>query len=143
MSEPATLRSTPADTLVVEVMTGGVVVLPADATVGTCAVTMVERHTHAVLIVDGASQTPVGWVDHQRILRHLGSDPLTTLARDAITQAPATIEPEATLQQAAERMVDEALVHLLVTRAPAVMPLGVLSGWDVMAFYADAYGHES
>jgi CBS domain-containing protein len=118
-----------------DVMSPGVIAIPSDSSVRTCARTMFERRTHAVLVVDSRSREPLGWVTHQDILRYLRSDPFTTLAGAAVRETPAYIEPDATVEQAAEMMVEENTTHLLVG-APELIPLGVLSSWDLVAHYA-------
>jgi CBS domain-containing protein len=118
-----------------DVMSPGVIAIPSDSSVRTCAQTMFERRTHAVLVVDSRSRDPIGWVTHQDVLRYLRSDPFTTLAGSVVREAPAYIEPDATVEQAAEKMVTESTTHLLVG-SPELIPVGVLSSWDLVAHYA-------
>jgi CBS domain-containing protein len=129
-----------AQTPVRTVMSPGVIALSRDTTIGACASAMRERHTHAVLIVDDASRLPQGWVLHRDILEHIESDPLTTLAGDAISQDVSLIAPEATVKEAADRMLAEGLTHLLVANSLEAIPEGVISSWDIVAFYASSYG---
>jgi CBS domain-containing protein len=129
-----------AQTPVRTVMSPGVIALSRDTTIGACASAMRERHTHAVLIVDDASRLPQGWVLHRDILEHIDSDPLTTLAGDAISQDVSLIAPEATVKEAADRMLAEGLTHLLVANSLEAIPEGVISSWDIVAFYASSYG---
>jgi CBS domain-containing protein len=123
-----------------EVMSPGVIALSSDTTIGACASAMYERHTHAVLIIDRKDRLPRGWVFHKDILEHLESDPLTTLAADAISETVSLIAPEATVKEAADRMVAEGLTHLLVAASLEAIPEGVLSTWDIVTFYAKSYG---
>jgi CBS domain-containing protein len=118
-----------------EVMSPGVIAIPSDSSIRTCAQTMFERRTHAVLVVDSRSREPIGWVTHQDVLRYLRSDPFTTLAGSVVREAPAYIEPDATVEQAAEKMVAENTTHLLVG-SPELIPVGVVSSWDLVAHYA-------
>ena len=122
-----------------DVMSPGVIAIPSDSSVRTCAQTMFERRTHAVLVVDQRSREPLGWVTHQDVLRYLRSDPFTTLASAAVREAAAYIEPDATVEQAAEKMVAKNTTHLLVG-SPELMPVGVLSSWDLVAHYARPKG---
>ena len=122
-----------------DVMSPGVSAIPSDSSVRTCAQTMYERRTHAVLVVDQRSREPIGWVTHQDVLRYLRSDPFTTLAGSVVREAPAYIEPDATVEQAAERMVEQNTTHLLVG-SPQLIPVGVLSSWDLVAHYAQPKG---
>jgi CBS domain-containing protein len=65
---------------------------------------------------------------------------LTTLAQEAISHDVSIIAPEATVTEAAERMLAEGLTHLLVASSIEAIPEGVISSWDIVAFYASAYG---
>src|SRR5919108_4050183 len=118
-----------------DVMSPGVIAVPSDTTVRACAQTMFERRTHAVLVVDQRSREPLGWVTHQDVLRYLRSDPMTTLAGGVISREPAYIDADATVEEAAEQMIEESTTHLLVG-SPTVIPEGVLSSWDLVAHYA-------
>jgi CBS domain-containing protein len=122
-----------------DVMSPGVIAIPSDTTVRTCAQTMYERRTHAVLVVDQRNREPAGWVTHEDVLRYLRSDPFTTLAGAVISQQPAYIDPDATVEEAAEKMVAESTNHLLVG-SPEVIAEGVLSSWDLVAHYAQPSG---
>jgi CBS domain-containing protein len=123
-----------------QVMSPGVIALARDTTIGACASAMRERHTHAVLIVDESSRLPRGWVLDRDILEHIESDPLTTVAQEAISQDVSIIAPEATVKEAADRMLAEGLTHLLVSNSLEAIPEGVISSWDIVAFYASSYG---
>jgi CBS domain-containing protein len=121
-------------------MSAGVIALSSDTTIGACAAAMHERHTHAVLIIDESSRLPQGWVMHDDILRHIESDPLTTIAGEAISQEVSLIAPESTVKEAAERMLSEARTHLLVASSLEAVPEGVISSWDIVSFYARSQG---
>jgi CBS domain-containing protein len=121
-------------------MSPGVIALSSDTTIGACASAMHERHTHAVLIVDESSRLPRGWFLHSDVLEHIDSDPLTTIAGKAISQDVSLIAPEATVKEAADRMVAEGVTHLLVASSLDAIPEGVISSWDIVAFYANSYG---
>jgi CBS domain-containing protein len=123
-----------------DVMSPGIIVVASDTTVAACAAIMYERRTHAVLVVDDRSREPLGWVFHRDVLRHLRSDPLTTVAADVVSAEPAYIDPEATVDEAAERMVQENITHLLVGKSPDRIPEGVISSWDLVAHYARPRG---
>jgi CBS domain-containing protein len=129
-----------SQTPVRQVMSPGVIALSGDTTIGACASAMRERHTHAVLIVDDSSRLPRGWVFHRDILEHIESDPLTSLAREAISHDVSIIAPQATVKEAADRMLAEDLTHLLVANSFEAIPEGVISSWDIVAFYASSYG---
>jgi CBS domain-containing protein len=118
-----------------DVMSPGVIAVPSDTTVRACAETMSERHTHAVLVIDQRTREPMGWVTHLDVLHYLRSDPMTTLAGGVVSQEAAYIDGDATVEEAAERMIRDEATHLLVG-SPSVIPEGVLSSWDLVAHYA-------
>ena len=122
-----------------DVMSPGVIAVPSDTTVHACAQTMFERRTHAVLVVDQSSRELKGWVTHRDVLRYLRSDPLITLAGGVVSQQPAYIDADATVEEAAEQMVSESTTHLLVG-SPELLPEGVVSSWDLVAHYAQPSG---
>jgi CBS domain-containing protein len=131
-----TVEMEPSRTPVRTVMSPGVIAVSGETTVSACAATMHARQTHAVLVVDERTRQPSGWVFHLDVLRYLREDPLTTRAADVVSQEAAYIDPEDTVEEAAERMVSDGLTHLLVGHGPDSIPEGVLSSWDLVAFYA-------
>lgn len=122
-----------------DVMSPGVIAVPSDTTVRACAQTMFERRTHAVLVIDQRNRDPIGWVTHRDVLKYLRSDPMTTLAGGVVSQQPAYVDADASVEEAAEQMVRDNTTHLLVG-SPAVIPEGVLSSWDLVAHYAQPSG---
>jgi CBS domain-containing protein len=140
MAEMRPATALPPDTLVRDVMSPGVIAVPDDTSIGACARVMHERRTHAVLVV-GRDRRPRGWILHVDVLEHLQSDPLTTIAGEVVSQEAAVIDPDASVQEAAERMLRENVSHLLVAPTPDSMAEGVLSSWDLISFYARSYGH--
>jgi CBS domain-containing protein len=131
-----TVDMTPSETPVRAVMSPGIIVVSGDATVAACAAAMSERRTHAVLIVDPGSREPLGWVMHRDVLHHLRRDPYTTRAADVVSAEATWIHPEEPVENAADRMVDEEISHMLVGHGTGTLPEGVLSSWDLVSFYA-------
>jgi signal-transduction protein with cAMP-binding, CBS, and nucleotidyltransferase domain len=72
------------------------------------------------------------------VLSHVREDPLTTRAGDVVSQAAAYIDPEDTVEEAADRMLTEDVSHLLVGYGPDSVPEGVVSSWDLVSYYAGA-----
>lgn len=121
--------------LVRDVMSPGVVAVSGEATVGECAEAMHARRTHAVLVINPATREPLGWVSQRGVLMHILEDPLLTLASASVSQEPEWVDPTATVEEAARRMQSEELTHLLVGE-PGSIAEGVISSWDVVAYYA-------
>jgi CBS domain-containing protein len=131
-----TVSMEPSRTPVREVMSPGIIAVSGETTISACAATMATRRTHAVLVVDQATRRPAGWVFHLDVLKHLREDPLTTRAADLVSQEAGYIDPEATVEDAADQLVAEGVSHLLVGSGPDAIPDGVLSSWDVVRYYA-------
>jgi CBS domain-containing protein len=131
-----TVEFAPSQTPVRSVMSPGVIAVSGDATVSDCAATMAARRTHAVLVIDPGTRMAKGWVFHRDVLHHLREDPLTTRAADVVSREAAYIGPEETVEEAAERMLADDVSHLLVGYGPDTVPEGVLSSWDLVAYYA-------
>lgn len=64
----------------------------------------------------------------------LGSQLRTLHVRDTMTSQPVTIEPEATVQQAAALMKEKRVHRLIVVRGS--QPVGVVSSFDLIALLA-------
>lgn len=125
-----------ASATVRDVMSPGIVAVSGESTVGACAEAMHARRTHAVLVINPTTREPIGWVSHQDVLMHILEDPLLTMASASVSQEAAWIEPSASVEEAAHRMQEEDLTHLLVG-TPGTIAEGVISSWDVVGFYAD------
>lgn len=124
-----------AGTTVRDIMSPGVVAVSGEVTAGACAEAMHARRTHAVLVINPATSEPIGWVSHRDVLMHILEDPLLTLASRSVSQQPTWIDPSASVEEAARRMQEEDVSHLLVG-APGTIAEGVISSWDVVGYYA-------
>jgi CBS domain-containing protein len=119
-----------------DVMSPGVVAISGESTAGECAEAMHARRTYAVLVINPTTREPMGWVSHRDVLLHILEDPLLTLASASVSQEAAWIEPSASVEDAARRMQQDDLTHLLVGDSGAI-PEGVISSWDVVGFFAN------
>ncbi len=115
-----------------QVMSRGIVVCREDTPVSAAARAMTERRSRSVVVVDTHGR-PLGVVTGFDLLPFVisgsGDQPVSTLMR-----APITIGPEATLREAADRMLQEH-IHRLVVVDPAHpdgMPLGLISTSDIV-----------
>jgi CBS domain-containing protein len=61
-------------------------------------------------------------------------------AGKAVSQDPSLIAPEASVKEAADQMLTEGVTHLLVASSLEAIPEGVISSWDIVAFYARSVG---
>jgi signal-transduction protein with cAMP-binding, CBS, and nucleotidyltransferase domain len=63
----------------------------------------------------------------------VGRDEALVSARDAITERPEQIDPNATAREAVTALSQAGVSHLLVCRSEQAMPEGVVSDLDLVA----------
>lgn len=120
-----------------EVMTPGVVTIVEDASLRHVFRALDRHSVHAVLVVGRHQGHPLGWATADGLLGCRDRDPSVTVARDVIAEPAVSIEPSASLRDAAAGLAREGVSHLLVSVMPGVMPEGVISAVDL----ARAAGH--
>ncbi len=128
-------RPRPRETLA-QVMSHAIVVSQPDASIAAGARAMTERRSRSIVVVDIVGR-PVGVVTGHDLLRRLVDGGASKLA-DVMSREILSIEPDATLQEAAERMLRHR-VHRLVVVDPAPViaaPVGVISTADIVAAMA-------
>lgn len=110
---------------------------PADATLRDAARLMCTKHVHMVVVSDPAGGPPVGVLTDAVLLDAMLDAQLAErpLAERASNDAP-TISSDAPLRQAAERMREHNVAHLLVRDAHNGHPIGVLSTLDIAGILA-------
>jgi CBS domain-containing protein len=94
---------------------------------------MTERRSRSIVVVDVVGK-PLGVETGHDLLRVLGDDGASKVA-EVISREILSIEPDATLQEAAERMLRHR-VHRLVVVDPSpggAAPIGVISTADIAA----------
>jgi len=123
------------DAEVRQVMTTGVVTIPADAPLREVPRTLIRHRIQSVLVVEQTTGKPLGWVTARGLLSRITED-ATLCAGDAITQEPASIQPWATVREALTALQQPGVSQLLVGRIPGIPPQGVLSDLDVIALVA-------
>jgi CBS domain-containing protein len=123
----------PLDREVREVMTPGVVSIVEDASVKQARRAMQAHGVHAVLVVGCERGRPLGWITARGLLNWVDREESLAHARDAITEAPATIEPSASVQEAVRAILQPGVSHLLVQHHPDRLPEGVISERDLIA----------
>jgi CBS domain-containing protein len=127
-------RPRPRETFA-QVMSHAIVVSQPDASIAAAARAMTERRSRSIVVVDVVGK-PVGVVTGHDLLRVLGDDGASKVA-DVISREILSIEPDATLREAAERMRHR--VHRLVVVDPTPVvaaPVGVVSTADIVAAMA-------
>lgn len=114
-------------------MTPGVVTVVEGASLRQAYGAMVAHNVHAVLVVGGERAAPLGWVTARGMLSHLAEADDLLCVRDAICEAPRTIDSTATAREAIAALSEPGTSHLLVTPRGMLIPEGVVSDLDLMA----------
>ena len=124
------------DAEVRDVMTPGVVTISENASVRQAYRALVAHRVHSVLVIGRTTGKPLGWVTARGLLGQLTRADTMLAVRDAITHAPATIQPGATVRQALTALEQPGISQLIVAERPEVTPEGVLSDLDLIALAA-------
>jgi CBS domain-containing protein len=119
-----------------DIMRPGVIMLPDDASVVQAQRALLTHDVHAVLVVEGGTGRPMGWVTSRGLLGWCDRDTQLTRARLAVTEPALTIEPSATARKALELLDGAGAARLLVARRAEGMPEGVVADVDLLRLLA-------
>lgn len=122
---------------VAEVMSRGIVVCLSDTPLTAVARAMTERRSRSVVVVETTGR-PAGIVTGFDLLAFFEAGQADQPVA-AVMHPPVTIHPEATLREAADRMIQHHIHRLLVVNPdqPNSMPLGLISTSDIVAEMAE------
>lgn len=122
---------------VAEVISRGIVVCLTDTPLSAVARAMTERRSRSVVVVEANGQ-PVGIVTGFDLLAFFETSQADSPV-SAVMHPPVTIHPDATLREAADRMIYYHIHRLLVVNPeqPDSMPLGLISTSDIVAEMAE------
>src|SRR5689334_8542520 len=115
-----------------DIMTTGVVSLPATAPLRSVHEAMVAHHLHAVLIVEPDDGKPCGWITTRGLLAWAGRVGSVRSARSAINEPVRWLRPQASLREAAKLVVAAGVSHILVAEREGSAPLGVVGDADIV-----------
>jgi CBS domain-containing protein len=117
---------------VADVMSYGVVACREDTTVAQAARAMTQRRARSLVVI-GQDGHPLGIVTGADLIA-LADGSAAERPVAELMHAPLTIEPGATLREAADRMIQQEVHKLLVVdpAAPEAMPLGTISTADIV-----------
>jgi CBS domain-containing protein len=115
-----------------DIMTTGVVSLPATAPLRSVHEAIVAHDVHAVLIVEPADSTPRGWITTHGLLVWAGKVGSMRNARSAISEPVRWLTPESSIREAAHLMVAADVSHILVAEREGSAPLGVVADADIV-----------
>ena len=115
------------NTTVADLMTPDVVVTYPQKTLGEVRCEMLERHIHAIVVL-GPDEQPAGIVTSTDFLEHLVCDEMRVAK--CPTRKVLTISHEESPANAAKKMKDNDLHHLVVTKDDKIV--GILSAFDLL-----------
>lgn len=106
----------------------------ADATVADVAEAIISGEVGAVIV--GTDERPTALVSERDVVRVVatGKDPATVRAVDVASTKLVRCDAEATVGEAAVRMMDRYIRHLLVERDGALV--GIVSARDLLGVYS-------
>lgn len=125
----------PAATVAIDTLIGANVVrVAADATVADVARMIAEKNVGAVVV--GTEGRPAALLSERDVVRVVaaGRDPASVAAREVASTGLVWCEADDTVEEAAIRMTDREIRHLLVERDGAVA--GIVSARDLLGVYA-------
>ena len=119
------------------IMSKDIVTVGADAPLTHAVKTMVEKNIGSVLVTEEGSM--VGIVTERDILRRLGREsPYTTLRVEDVMSSPLfTIEGDAAIGEAADRMAEKNIRRLLVTEKGEIR--GIITERDIIRATLDVF----
>lgn len=122
-----------------DVMSWGIVVCQAGTPVRAAARAMTDRRSRSLVVIDGKSRA-IGVVTGVDLLPELmmpGED-VDAKTIDEFMHPPVTIDPDATVQEAADLMLSREIHRLLVVdpAAPEGLPIGIISTSDIVVAMA-------
>jgi CBS domain-containing protein len=125
-----------ADIRVSQAMRHGVLTCQAESSLRVIARMMAENRIHSVVVtnLDGVSETAWGIVSDIDILRSASEDPDERTAGDIAGTELLTVEPDESLERAAQLMAEHEITHVVVVTGQR--PVGVLSSLDIAASLA-------
>jgi predicted transcriptional regulator len=92
---------------------------------------MADTEIHAIMVAEQEGSPPVGVVSHMDILAHYSEDLTAIEARDVMTPEAISVSENATVREAAKRLL-QSNIHRLLVVDDHDMPLGILSTTDII-----------
>ena len=133
-------KSVPAAATAIDTLIGGGVVrVGTDASVADVAKAIADKNIGAVIV--GDEERPTALVSERDVVRVVagGRDPGAVLARDIASTSLVWCEADDTVEEAAIRMTDREIRHLLVERDGELA--GIVSSRDLLGVYATDVDH--
>lgn len=109
----------------------GIIFCKPDTPLQEVVQVMADSDIHAVIIAEGEGTQPLGMVSHTDAIAHYGEDLSRIRAADVMSRGVITIAKNASVAEAARKMV-ESHTHRLVVVDEDGTPLGILSTTDII-----------
>jgi predicted transcriptional regulator len=109
----------------------GVILCKPDSPLQEVVRVMADTEIHAVMVTEREGEPPVGVVSHIDVIAHYGEDLTAIQAQDVMTSEVISISEDATLGEAAERLLKCSIHRLLVVNEEG-RPVGILSTTDII-----------
>lgn len=117
--------------LVGEIYHKGVIFCKPETPLQEVVRVMADTEIHAIMVAEREGAPPVGVVSHIDTVAHYGEDLTATQARDVMTTEVVSISKDATIEAAAEKMLENHIHRLLVVDSGGTS-VGILSTTDII-----------
>lgn len=92
---------------------------------------MADTEIHAIMVAEREGDPPLGVVSHMDTIAHYSEDLTAIEAREVMTPEVISISENATVREAAKRLL-ESDIHRLLVVGDDDTPLGILSTTDII-----------
>jgi predicted transcriptional regulator len=109
----------------------GVILCKPDSPLQEVVRVMADTEIHSVMVTEREGEPPVGVVSHIDIIAHYGEDLTAIQAQDVMTTNVINISEDATVEEAAKKLLESNIHRLLVVNEEG-RPVGILSTTDII-----------
>jgi CBS domain-containing protein len=117
--------------LVRDIYHKGVIFCKPDTPVQEVVRVMADTEIHAIMVAEHEGEPPVGVVSHTDAIARYGEELTSIQARDVMTPRVISIPEDATVEEAAKKLL-ESNIHRLLVVDKDDKPLGILSTTDII-----------
>lgn len=109
----------------------GVILCKPDSPLQEVVRVMADTEVHAVMVTEREGEPPVGVISHLDVIAHYGENLSAIQACDVMTSDVISIAEDATVEEAAEKLLKNNIHRLLVVSENG-KPSGILSTTDII-----------
>ena len=117
--------------LVRDIYHKGVIFCKPDTPLQEMVRVMADTEIHAIMVAEREGEPPVGVISHTDAVAHYGEDLTAVHAHDVMTGDVVSISEDATVAEAAKKLL-ETHIHRLLVVSKGNKPLGILSTTDII-----------